>query len=218
MLKAEDAASWGDPFLVSEWIKQEITEPEETASKERGLNIVKKTLEKYGPRKKHALARIALTRSPLSVSDYARLLDVDEDVVFDYLFCFEHDFLFRRAYLEEEDVFCLEHSLKQEQIVFLLSQEFSPRTLAKDLASYFEKRISYPSQKGMVRFWADLRNTIYYYGLIKDREANQAYDFYLRLIEVLRDETSFADSLKEVFGHPYLKDLKTNLKIIRNLN
>lgn len=208
--------SQGDPFIISEWIKQGLKGEPPEILRDRGLGFTSQTLNRYDPDKRRYILKIALTRQPLSIPEYARILNVDENMARHYLIEFENDFLISRAYLERENVFYLEHPIKKERIISNLRGEFDLNGLCKELASYSEGRISYPLEEDMAQFWTALRNTLYYYNLIKDGEVKEARGFYSGLITLLREEDTgeFGQSLAELTLHPYFKNLTTRLKII----
>ncbi|MBU1487999.1 AAA family ATPase [bacterium] len=199
----------GTPLFLCQWIKgglKEETDP---------MGLVDRLLSRYDQRKKRYLAKIALIRSPLSTPECARLLKIDESMTKHYLLEFEEDSLLKSAYLEREGVFCFDHPLKQERVVSILKKEFDFNQLYQELAAYFEGEISYPAEENMTCFFRNMDETIYYYGLIKDRkrEVEEAYHFYQGLNALLKKE-EFCPALTELTESSYFISLKTRLAII----
>ncbi|MBU0567701.1 ATP-binding protein, partial [bacterium] len=198
----------GNPFLISEQIKGGLKE-------EADFDFVGQVLSKYDRKKKYYLSRIALVKGPLSTQEASRLLKIDESMTKLRLFEFAEDSLLRSAYLEREDVFCFDHSLKQERVISILKSEFDITELYQELASYFEGEISYPTEEDMACFFKNFHQTIYYYGKIKDKEkeAKEAYEFY-NLLAISLKEKDFCASLTKLTTSPYFIQLETRLKII----
>ncbi|HAV43189.1 TPA: hypothetical protein DCX15_04165 [bacterium] len=201
----------GNPFLISEWIRQEGVKE---IPEDRGLGFIEKTLNGYDLNKKCYLVKIALTRMPFSISKCTKLFRIDEEATRRYLLEFENDGLIARVYLEGENIFYLDHQLKQERILSILTKEFDLCQIYKELATYFEEEISYPAEEDVSYFWITLRETLHYYGLIKDAQAKEACNFYNRLITILEDPNPSCQSLEDLLLHPHLKGLKIRLRII----
>jgi tetratricopeptide (TPR) repeat protein len=204
--------SKGFPFTLSEWIKQEVRpEDLQKGSLREGLDFVDRIFAEYDYPNKRLITKVALMRYPLSISEYARLFGIGEDATRRYFMRFEDDFLVARAYLEGENVFWFEHPLKQQRVIELAKDYLNLDELYEEIASFFEREISYPTEEDGFRFWGNLRSTIYYYGLIDDERSLSIKDFYDEAFSLF---IKGKGRILRLMEHPYFKGLKTKLKLM----